>query len=128
MTQDPEFNVCTSLQPIAPGAVSASGIGSPGALLAEVVRLLGQLARAPGQSAAFFDRAMSGQLEVKSAPAGTGANPGTRAGDRAGLGLGIAAAGLAGAGAALILGGVTAGWGLIALAGLGLGRLIWRGI
>lgn len=128
MNLDPEFNVWTSLQPFATGAVSASGIGSPGALLAEVVRLLGQLARAPGQSAAFFDRAMSGQLEVKSAPAGRGANPGARAGDRAGLGLGIAAAGLAGAGAVLILGGVTAGWGLIGLAGLGLGRLIWRGI
>jgi len=126
MNLDPDFNVWTSLQPFATGAVSASGIASPGALLADVVRILGQLARAPGQSAAFFDRALSGQLEVKSAPGIAGATPNTRSSNRFGLGLGIAAAGLAGSGVALILGGVTAGWGLIALAGLGFGRLIWQ--
>lgn len=126
MNLDPEFNVWTSLQPFATGAVSASGIASPGALLAELARILGQLTRTPGQSAAFFDRAMSGQLEVKLAPAGASANPSARAGNRAGLGLGIAAAGFAGAGAALVIGGVAAGWGLIALSGLGLARLVWR--
>ncbi len=126
MNLDPEFNVWTSLQPFATGAVSASGVASPGALLADVVRILGQLARAPGQSSAFFDRALAGQLEIRTAPESPGATPRGRTEMASRLGLGIASAGLAGAGAALILGGVTAGWGLIALAGLGLTRLIWR--
>ncbi|MEO7706547.1 MAG: AarF/UbiB family protein, partial [Thermoflexales bacterium] len=68
MNLDPEFNVWTSLQPFATGTVSASGITSPGALLADVVRVLGQLTRVPGQSTAFFDRALTGQLEVRAAP------------------------------------------------------------
>jgi len=125
MNIDPEFNVWTSLQPFAMGAVSAAGIASPGALLADVLKFLGQLVRAPGQSAAFIDRALTGQLEVKAAPAGAGAAAREPAGSRARLGLGIAAAGLAGAGAALILSGEIAGWGLVVLAGLGLARLIW---
>ncbi len=123
MSLDPGFNVWSSLQPFASGAISAGGLASPQALLAELVKIGRQIIEAPARADAFYAQTLASDLNAqRPAPRG-----GWKAFDApARIALGIAAAGMAVAGAGLANADRAEGWALLILAGIGLIRLLWR--